>query len=345
MLLKHPNNLKVTGFTLLEMILVLFLLGMLASATLFLTEGVEDQAKYDETKRRVDIIRQAIIGDSKRTINGTPEVTGFAADMKRLPLCLAELLEVGPASTGTPTLYQSPCNSQYIIKLWQQDTGTGVYSGWRGPYIQVSPESNGTIRFRDGYGNRDTDAAVDAINSGWVWNTIHASGATPTIYNTESIKLQSYGSDPNDATTAYPTTPLTLVNKTDWMVNAAVVNLFNTSASSAAPSIPPPSAPDAQLLLRVYIDGSDLIVDGGNTNSTTSHVIASGAIPTLTQVSRMFSFDADQSIPIGTHGFTVICNTADAFDSDCVGTPASSAMQTLTVAPRQIPIIDWLIQE
>ena len=72
------------GFTLLEMVLVLFLIGLLASAGLLFTEGVEDQAKYDETKRRMELIRKAIIGDATRTINGAPEVSGFAADMGRL---------------------------------------------------------------------------------------------------------------------------------------------------------------------------------------------------------------------------------------------------------------------
>ena len=80
------------GFTLLEIVLVLFLLGLMASSTLFLTQGVEDQTKYDETKHRLKMIRTAIIGDSSRTINGHPEVSGFAADMGRLPECLRELL-------------------------------------------------------------------------------------------------------------------------------------------------------------------------------------------------------------------------------------------------------------
>mgnify|MGYP000243957607 CR=1 FL=1 len=69
------------GFTLLEMILVLFLIGLMASATLLLTENIEDQAKYDENKRRMELIRTAIVGQTNRTINGGAEISGFAADM------------------------------------------------------------------------------------------------------------------------------------------------------------------------------------------------------------------------------------------------------------------------
>lgn len=76
------------GFTLLEIVLVLFLLALMASSTLFLTQNVEDQAKYDATKQRLQMIRTAIIGDTSRTINGQPEISGFASDMGRLPECL-----------------------------------------------------------------------------------------------------------------------------------------------------------------------------------------------------------------------------------------------------------------
>lgn len=84
-----------TGFTLLELVLVLFLIALMASAALLLTEGVEDQARYDETKRRMELIRKAIVGDPSRTVNGGPEISGFVADMGRLPGCVAELLTPG----------------------------------------------------------------------------------------------------------------------------------------------------------------------------------------------------------------------------------------------------------
>ena len=77
------------GFTLLEIVLVLFLLGLMASSTLFLTEGIEDQAKYDETKHRIEMIRIAIIGDTSRTINGRPAIGGFASDVGALAFMFA----------------------------------------------------------------------------------------------------------------------------------------------------------------------------------------------------------------------------------------------------------------
>jgi len=164
------NRYQHRGFTLLEMVLVLFLIGLMASATLLLTEGVEDQAKYDETKHRMEIIRKAIIGDPTRTVNGRPEISGFAADVGRLPICIAELLYLGdevlPATT--PPRFESPCNpdSAFDLSLWTENTDAQIWSGWRGPYIQVISERNGVF-YRDGYGNTEQGAVLDAQNSGW----------------------------------------------------------------------------------------------------------------------------------------------------------------------------------
>ncbi len=147
------------GFTLLEIVLVLFLLALLASSTLFLTQGVEDQAKYDATKQRLNMIRTAIIGDTSRTINGHPEISGFAADMGRLPECLRELLS--PVD----------CNDVDLL-LWDQDVDSQVWSGWRGPYLIGDSEFTGEMHFRDGYGNSgDTSGVVseDWRNSGWTF--------------------------------------------------------------------------------------------------------------------------------------------------------------------------------
>jgi prepilin-type N-terminal cleavage/methylation domain-containing protein len=149
------------GFTLLEIVLVLFLLGLMASSTLFLTQNVEDQAKYDETKNRLKMIRTAIIGDTRRTINGRPEISGFAADMGRLPECLRELLS--PVDCA---------NSVAPLPAWGQDNDSQVWAGWRGPYLTGNSEISGQVHFRDGYGNSDTDTSLggeDWKNSGWIF--------------------------------------------------------------------------------------------------------------------------------------------------------------------------------
>jgi hypothetical protein len=136
------------------MVLVLFLMAMIASAALFLTENVEDQAKYDDTKARMEAIRLAIVGDTTRTLNGETELRGFVMDMGRLPECLRELID--PVD----------CNGN-DLPLWQFDDVNALAYGWNGPYLQTSSETDGDGHFRDGYRNADPVEATDDLNSGW----------------------------------------------------------------------------------------------------------------------------------------------------------------------------------
>ncbi|WP_197491545.1 type II secretion system protein, partial [Methylomonas methanica] len=154
------------GFTLLEMLLVIFLMALVASTGLMLTEGVEDQAKYDETKRRMELIRKAIVGDPARTVNGAPELSGFVADMGRLPNCLRELTDALDCT--------SPGNALTTSAF---DSNSGLVAGWRGPYLVMLPDSDGVLRLRDGYQNDD-----GGVDFGWGF-----------LNDGTQIQLQSFG--------------------------------------------------------------------------------------------------------------------------------------------------------
>ena len=324
-----------SGFTLLEMILVLFLVGLMASATLMLTEGVEDQAKYDDTKRRMEIMRKAIVGDPTRTVNGGPEISGFVADMGRLPLCVAELLTAGDASGAS---FQSPCDGSEIT-AWQPDPSTGIGFGWRGPYLQVTPERNGDLRFRDGYGNSDTS---DAQNSGWLWDLVDASDAITTdVSDAVKIQLQSEGFD---ASSAYPTTgPMDLISSSDWLLQHPITASLTIKNMSSTPQ-PTPNPVD--ILLRIYNRNNSI-------DSDVSFHIASDAISANGSITNNFTLDESGAISIGTRGYTVVCYelppvTPDnfvIFDGDCSNAaPSSNDIKSFTVAPRQNITLDWIIQ-
>jgi prepilin-type N-terminal cleavage/methylation domain-containing protein len=319
----HAIKRHQAGFTLLELVLVLFLMSMLASATLFLTENVEQQAMYDETKHRLNVMRQAIIGDSTRRLNGVTEVGGFVADMKRLPGCVSELLE--PYNCGGTD-----------ITLWSQDTSTGVYAGWRGPYIQVIPESGNQLRFRDGFNSKHDNDASDALNSGWdwtLWNDTSAASVTD-IADTTGIKLKSNGGG-----TEYEVAEIELVQQADWSIDNLLINLVNSS-SVAQPSV------DSHLILRVYLNDTS-VADGGNTSSTTPHVLSAGSLPAYSSHTFLFSFDAP-TLPIGTHGYALVCgNHADQiFTSDCSSSasPSASEIKIITALPRRTTTLDWTLQ-
>lgn len=237
---------KQRGFTLLEMLLVIFMMALVASTGLMLTEGVEDQSKYDETKRRMELIRKAIVGDPTRTVNGAPEISGFVADMGRLPECLRELLEdVDCGNPGT------------ALPVWNQDPNSGIGAGWRGPYLSVMSDHDSVKRFRDGYGNEDIDEDGagtaddndDAQNFGWIWQLFKADRITPTADPAEAvlIRIKSKGFDGQGGSADdYPDLPIAnvepLVDKFDYEVNfqnwnTITVRFQNNSTSGVPVSI------------------------------------------------------------------------------------------------------------
>lgn len=323
---------RAAGFTLLEMVLVLFLVGLMASASMMLTEGVEDQAKYDETKRRMEMIRKAIVGDPTRTVNGGPEISGFVADMGRLPECIAELLELGDEKVPNtdPKTYDSPCDASKTIAVWHHDATTGVGFGWRGPYIHVLPERNGELRFRDGYANSD---ANDALNSGWDY----------TVTGNE-ISLTSTGFNPVD--TDDDISANQLVVGSDWQVTDINVTFTNESAGDLPVG-------NEDLVLRIYLNDSTSYVDGSDgTNNYLS--LTGGSVAANGTNSRTFIFGTASAVPLGSRAYAIVCHDAaepDAdnfvlFDGDCDsgnGVPGNNAIRKFIAAPRQSIHVDWIM--
>lgn len=304
------------GFTLLEMILVLFLIGLMASATLMLTENVEDQAKFDATKQRIEMMRKAIVGDLSRTLNGGPEISGFVADMGRLPACVRELLES-----------QYCIDASGALPVWTVDASTALGYGWRGPYIHVLPEQNGALRFRDGYGNAN---ASDPQNSGWKEYSV--SGA--------EISVTSDGFSIADTSDDYSVAPLVVAS--DWQVNNVNVNFINLNVSNALPT----DTSGADVNLRIYLSGPSHYVMGDDSINT-ALTIPLAEIPANNHKTYLFNFDSSNVLPIGTHRYAVVCTDGKVFNGNCssaVDLSLPDDLRTFTVVPRQTITLDWIIQ-
>jgi prepilin-type N-terminal cleavage/methylation domain-containing protein len=94
------GNQRSNGFTLVEMTVVLLLITLLASVAVRETAELGFQTRYEQTKERLDMIKQAILGNPKQVINGQQAVSGFVADMGRLPMSVRELIDISAGSTG-----------------------------------------------------------------------------------------------------------------------------------------------------------------------------------------------------------------------------------------------------
>jgi prepilin-type N-terminal cleavage/methylation domain-containing protein len=152
---------SVRGLTLVELLVVVFILAAIAATAVSFVDNADQQTRYDDTKTRLAAIRAAVAGRPDRSVNGEPDVAGFVADMGRLPASMQELLERGalpPFSAASD-------------------------AGWRGPYLTPLPDRDGVLRYTDGFGNPWT--TFDAAGGRLV---VQSAGGTAAPYDVEYPK-------------------------------------------------------------------------------------------------------------------------------------------------------------
>ena len=329
--LKHHQ----AGFTLVELMLVILVMSGLALVATAFVDNAGQQMGFDQTKSRLEQVRRAIIGDTSRTINGQPELSGFVADMGRLPENLSELIE--------------PQTS-----LWNDVPipGGQLYGGWRGPYLDAMPESSGTRAFRDGWGNQgqitDANAAdYDGKNYGWVFTKEVDDPATPNIDESAHIFMQSLGADftvgPTDGSGVpydkdYPAEGQNLIHENDWRINLQMVDIQINR------TIPPlDTLENRQLELRIYS-----LIDG--------EILEVGKIPKADisieegVASQTFSIPINALVPLGMHAVAVVCKNqipAQPYEGTCPSSSSIPKAQYFRIIPRsyQPPLeITWNTQ-
>ena len=289
-----------SGFTLLEMLLVLFIMGLLASAATVMTDSLDTQARYDETKRRMTLVKRAIAGDVSRSINGQPDLGGFVADIGRPPATMQELLEQG------------------ALPAFSQDSGSGLWVGWRGPYL----DAVGAKVFHDGYGN--PGSAVD--NYGWDFD-VSASGV---------LSLISNGADTTVDTDDIADTELLTADDYELTLATVKINFHNRRGADSV-------AQASNLLLRIYSPAEGVVANDD------SDAFSLAAVSSVQSVQVSASFSPELDVPMGARGYAVVCvSTGKLFDGDCdAGNAALSAANVMqfTVVPRAQPTaFEWVLQ-
>ena len=208
------------GFSLIELMVALLVMVVISTAVMRSLSGLQDPSFYQQTADRVQAIKDAII--KVQTVNGIPTVSGFVADMGRLPNNLRELLD---NSAGNPVWATGACSvAGYTDQLSCTGTWTpypgNIGIGWRGPYIQTSKSPSQPDAFTDGWGrdyqepgtaqgscpsqhwllDMDNTARchVDDL-SNYGWRSDNRVPSDPSLAqtgtNTNLLNLQSYGSD------------------------------------------------------------------------------------------------------------------------------------------------------
>jgi hypothetical protein len=214
----------------------------LAATTYIIDTG--ELKRQDATEKRWDAIRKAIIGEPNLVLNGSPYVSGYVADMGRLPNNIQELFVQGAQPAWTE------------INLYTAESGYSAAfgGGWRGPYLYTA----GSQFYRDGWNNEDGNTANDAVNFGW---NVNLTGTAPDYTD---ITIQSLGDDNQtggiEFNEDFPINATqNIVSLSEWTLSTAPIT-FNINFNKNTPSI------QSNLELRIYryIDNGDASADFSN---------------------------------------------------------------------------------
>ena len=131
------NKEREKGFTLIEILAVLIILGFFVAMVAKVMIGKDAQRDFDETRKRMKEIKKALLSDPGAYVQGQRQFIGYIPDMGRLPVLNGD---------GQP----EELWSQGLLPDWgYQGNDSWIWCGWRGPYLEVPPDNI----LRDSWGN------------------------------------------------------------------------------------------------------------------------------------------------------------------------------------------------
>jgi prepilin-type N-terminal cleavage/methylation domain-containing protein len=115
---------KSSGFTLIEILLAISLIGILSAVGITLISGSVDESRYDSTLREIREIRKALIGDPESMQGGFRSSFGYVGDLGSVP----------NATQGLNALLNLPAGGS----SWSMNTSARFRLGWNVPYLSTT---------------------------------------------------------------------------------------------------------------------------------------------------------------------------------------------------------------
>lgn len=269
------------GFTLLELVLVLFILAILTTTGLSFIENEDGQLRYNQSLEKLDLIADAVLRE--REHQGSTFYSGFVSDNGLIPPQTdLEPLTDNDASWSdsggntwigfaeiTPHYYNPVSTGEQIL----DDTSNpefNLYKGFRGPYLLQGLDANN--EFRDGWGNNFVVASASNIFS-YAFDRDNAS--IPTDFNGTDVTQAITEPDWTIAPTALN---ITIENNTGATVTAntyeLAVVIFENNAIDTA------TVPEDRWTTYHFTQDVDILDTGTFSSSTGTWLKDGGAIGT-----------------------------------------------------------------
>lgn len=176
-----------SGFTLVEVVLVIIIMGILAATALNSIGKLSDTVKVEQTKKEMDILAQSITGDPDLNNNNVRSDFGYVGDVGALPNSLTDLI-----------------------------TNPGGFTTWKGPYFSNKFSQITDDYSKDAWGTNYTYSSANAVitSTGSGTNIIRriAPSASDLLYNQISGNIFDLdgtppGSDYDDSIQVFLTIP------------------------------------------------------------------------------------------------------------------------------------------
>jgi len=173
------------GFTLMELLVVLLIIGLLSTVALRTIDSTRDRALFDQTAKEMKELIYAMVGNPDLTANGRRVDFGFYGDMMRLPNDLDELVK---NTTGSPD-WKGP----YLRREFIQDTIGYRLDAWGNPY--TFDPATGTIATIGNGKYPMTMKVVDAVSQlteNYIMGTVTDADNAPPGDKAASIGIYLY---------------------------------------------------------------------------------------------------------------------------------------------------------
>ncbi len=139
------------GYTILEALVVLAIVGILAGALVPLLFDTRKRDRAEETDRQLRALKEAIVGRRTPSEAASERSYGFVGDLGQLPDSLEQLV----VPDGLPVFGVDPV--------------AGLGAGWRGPYLPSRLTDREAPVDRDAFGRPLRYAARDTVVDGTAW--------------------------------------------------------------------------------------------------------------------------------------------------------------------------------